>query len=286
MRKSIIIICMGLVLTAPVVMANENDWTSFRNIVQGYRDITKLVETSLALINAYHPKPGTAVHITSGLGAADFDELAVKLSAVSGAYAYFLEVWTRRSGTWYKAMEFSYNDGNSGKIVFSPYAFASGYSSGSLHKVTFNHSTAQREMTVCSQHAAAVNYVTRSIGVAREHGGYVDLCFTAHLDRSFSGAATFDAYLFGARIEATTPQRCTAKQGLHDQGDSYDFTLFGAANTFNNGHFDETGFKEDGQSSDGSYPAAASVTEANLPSAADVIAVSVSFKSTADPDSI
>jgi hypothetical protein len=105
-------------------------------------------------------------------------------------------------------------------------------------------------MTVYSQHSPAVNSVTASIGLAREEGGYVDLYFSTHLDTSLGGVASNDAYLFGARIEKTSPHGCTAKQGLRDQGDSYDFTIYGGANRANNGHSAESGFVEDGQSTD------------------------------------
>ncbi|UCF97393.1 MAG: hypothetical protein JSV89_19795 [Spirochaetaceae bacterium] len=223
--------------------------------MQGYRNVTALVESSLALINTFHPSPGTAVHITSGLGAADFDEIALKLSINGGTYAYLLEVWTRRSGIWAKAMEYAYDDANAGQIVFSPHAFDSTYSSGSLHKIEFNHSLSNREMTVYSQHSPAVSSVTASIGLAQEEGGHVDLYFTA-------------------------------KQGLRDQGDPYDFTLFGAANPANNGHFDQNGFDADGQIDDGSYPAESEVDPANLPTSAEVNGAGVSFQSIADPDFI
>jgi hypothetical protein len=94
------------------------------------------------------------------------------------------------------------------------------------------------------------------------------------------GAATNYAYLFGARIAKATPHLCTAKQGLRDQEDTYDFTLFGGANLANNGHFDATtGFVEDGQSTNGIYPAASDVVTGNLPTSAEVSGASVSFQS-------
>jgi hypothetical protein len=284
-RAVIVLLVLMLLLPAAVLTAEEALWTGFRNIVQGYRNVTALVESALALINTYNPKPGTAIHITSGLASRDFEELALKLAASGGAYAYLLEVWTKRGDVWSKAMEYSYDNASSGQIVFSPWAFDDAHLSGSLHRVEFQHTASVREMTVHSQHAVSVNNVTTSIGVATEQSGYVDLYFTAHLDQSFGGdGGTQDAYLFGARIGQASPHLCTAKQGLRDQGDAYDFTLFGAANPANNGHFDENGFMEDGQSADGIYPAAASVDASKLPTSAEVSAVSVSFQSTADPD--
>lgn len=283
-RMTMIGLMLAFLLSATVLMADEALWTGLRNIVQGYRNVTALVESALALVNTYHPQPETSVHVTSGLGGRDFEELALELSASGGAYTYLLEVWTKRGAVWSKAMEYSYDDASSGQIVFSPYAFDGTYPSGSLHRVEFQHG-AVRQMTVYSQHAAAVNNVLSSIGVATEDGGYVDLYFTAHLDQSFGGAGgTADAYLFGARIGKESPHRCTAKQGLRDQGDAYDFTRFGAANPANNGHFDETGFVEDGMGTDGLYPAASSVDASNLPTSAEVSVVSVGFQSTADPD--
>jgi hypothetical protein len=183
-------------------------------------------------------------------------------------------------------MEYSYDDASSGQIVFSPYAFDSSYSSGRLNRIEFAHGASIREMTVFSQHAPSLNTVTASIGLAREQSGYVDLYFSAHLDTDHGGDAINDAYLFGARIEEASPHLCTAKQGICDQDDPYSFTLYGAANPVNNGHFDESGFVADGQSSDGGYPAASSVDPANLPTSSAVSAVSVSFQSTADPDFI
>ncbi len=287
MRKLIpFILILLFILSANSLAADESLWDGFRAIVQGYRNVTALVEGALTLVNTYNPVPGTAVHIQSGLGAADFDELAIKLSDSGGIYTYLLEVWTKRGAFWMKAMEYAYDDASSGQIVFSPYAFDSSYSSGSLHKIVFCHSSSTRQMTVYSQHSPAVSSVTASIGLGREQGGYVDLYFSAHLDTSFGGTGSDDAYLFGARIEKASPHRCTAKQGLRDQGDAYDFTVFGAANPANVGHFEETGFIADGQSTDGSYPAASNVDPANLPTSAEVSAVSVSFQATTDPDFI
>jgi L-ribulose-5-phosphate 3-epimerase UlaE len=78
-------------------VADESLWAGFRAIVQGYRNVTALVESSLNLINTYKPSPGTAVQFTSGLDAADFDELAIKLSSSGVTSSYLLEVWTKRS---------------------------------------------------------------------------------------------------------------------------------------------------------------------------------------------
>ena len=97
--------------------------------------------------------------------------------------------------------------------------------------------------------------------------------------------ATNDAYLFGARIAKAAPHRCTAKQGRLDQGDSYNFTIFGATSP-NNGHFDESGFVEDNQGPDGVYPPALDVDKSNLPTVAEMSGASVSFQSTTDPDFI
>jgi hypothetical protein len=58
------------------------------------------------------------------------------------------------------------------------------------------------------------------------------------------------------------------------------------ANPANNGHFNESGFVEDGQNLDGIYPAASSVDKSNLPTSAQMSAVNVNFQSTADPDFI
>jgi hypothetical protein len=287
MRRSIfVLLALMLLLPAAVLTADSTLWNGVRPIVQGYRNMTAVVEACLALVNAYRPQPGTAVHITSGLGAYDFTELAIKLSESGGTYAYLLEVWTKRGATWSKAMEYSYDDASAGQIVFSPYAFSMIYTEGSLHRIEFQHSPSLRQMKVYSYHPTAVNNVTFSIGLAREAGDYVDVYVTANLDNSspIGGTGTLDAYLFGARIAKASPHLCTAKQGRLDQGDAYDFTLFGVANPANNGHFDENGFVEDGQSTDGSYPAASSVDKANLPTAAEMSAASVSFLSTADPD--
>ena len=142
---------------------------------------------------------------------------------------------------------------------------------------------------VYSQHpdTAAVGEVISSIGLAREAGDYVDVYVTAYLDNSIGGAGTNDAYLFGARIAKAAPHLCTAKQGRLDQGDAtYDFTFFGAPLAANNGHFNESGFVEDGQNLDGIYPAASSVDKSNLPTSAQMNAVNVNFQSTADPDFI
>jgi hypothetical protein len=287
MRKWLpFVLVLLFIFSANYLAADESLWSGFRAIVQGYRNVTTLVESALNLINTFDPAPGTAVHITSGLGGSDFDELAIKLSSSGGTYSYLLEVWTKRGAVWSKAMEYAYDDGNSGQIVFSPHAFDSSYSSGSLHRVVFNHSSSIREMTVYSQHSPAVNSVSASIGVASDDGDYVDLYFSAHLDTSYGGTASNDAYLFGALIGKTSPHSCTAKQGLRDQGATYDFTLFGATNPANNGHFDETGFVEDGQSTDGIYPAASSVDPANLPTSVEVGAISIGFQSTSDPDFI
>jgi hypothetical protein len=289
MRRSIIVLlALLLLLPAAVLKADESLWSAVRLIVQGYRNMTAVVETSLALVNAYKPKPGTAVHTSSGLGGLDFTELAIKLSASGGPYAYLLEVWTKRADVWSKAMEYSYNDGSAGQIVFSPYAFSTSYSLGSLHRIEFQHTGSQRQMTVFSQHldTAAVGEVILSIGLAREAGDYVDVYVTAYLDNSIGGAGTNDAYLFGARIAKATPHLCTAKQGRLDQGGDYEFTLFGVANPANNGHFNESGFVEDGQNLDGIYPAASSVDKSNLPTSAQMSAANVNFQSTADPDFI
>lgn len=272
-----------LLLPAAALKADEAAWSPVRIIVQGYRNVSALVEASLALVNAYHPQPGTSVHITSGLGGWDFTELYIKLSAPGGSYTYLLEVWTKRVDGWHKAMEYSYDDASAGRIVFHPFAIDSGYADGNMHRVEFQHSVSQRQMTLYSQYAVAVSGATNSIGVAIEQADYVDIYFTAHLNTSLGGAATNDAYLFGARIAKAVPYRCTAKQGLRDQGDTYDFTSFGGALLANNGHFDQTGWVEDTQSTDGSYPPAGDVLAANLPAGADVSAVSVSFASTADP---
>lgn len=284
MRRSILVLmALVLLLPAAALKADEAAWSPVRIIVQGYRNVSALVEASLALVNAYHPQPGTSVHITSGLGGWDFTELYIKLSAPGGSYTYLLEVWTKRVDGWHKAIEYSYDDASAGQIVFHPYAFDSiTYQPENLHRVEFQHSVSQRQMTLYSQYAVPVSGATKSIGVAIEQGDYVDVYFTAHIG-NVGGAGTPDAYLFGARVEKAAPHRCTAKQGLRDQGDTYDFTYFGAANPVNNGHFAETGWVEDAQSLDGSYPAASGVDPANLPSSAAVSAVSVSFASPADP---
>ncbi len=276
-----------LLLPAAVLKADEAAWAPVRIIVQGYRNVSALVEASLALINAYHPEPGTAVHITSGLGGWDFTELAVKLTASGGTYAYLLEVWTKRGVTWYKALEYCYDDASAGQIVFHPYAIDSiNYQSGNMHRVEFQHGVSQRQMTLYSEYASHVSGATASIGVATEQGDYVDIYFTAHLDTSYGGGGALDAYLFGARIAKAVPYRCTAKQGLYDQGGSYDFKLYAPAVEVpaNNGHFDQTGWVEDAQSTDGSYPAAADIVSSKLPSSAQVSIVDVNFASIADPD--
>jgi len=293
MRRSIIVLlALMLLLPAAVLTANEAAWSPVRTIVQGYRDVAALVETSLALVNAYRPQPGMAVHITSGLGAYDFTELAIKLSESGGTYAYLLEVWTKRAGVWSKAMEYSYDDASAGQIVFHPYAFDDSYANGNMHRVEFLHTVSQRQMTLYSQYAVPVSDATKSIGVAREQGDYVDIYFTAHLNSSLGLAGdpkplVSDAYLFGSRIEKAEPHYCTGKEGIRNQGETYDFTYFGEANPYNNGYFDANatnGFVTDSVGTYLSYPDASGVDPLNLPTSSAVAAVSVSFASTADPD--
>jgi hypothetical protein len=139
-------------------------------------------------------------------------------------------------------------------------------------------------MTLYSVHSPTVNSVERSIGIAVEQGGYVDLYFTAHLDQDLGGSVTNDVYLFGARIGSTSPHYCTAKQGIRDQGDTYDFTLYGGSNPTNAGLFNESGFVSDGETGGAPYPLDSDVDSTNLPTATDMGSFTVSFQSSADPD--
>jgi hypothetical protein len=287
--KKLLTITVLLVMLFSVNISKgaEIHWGSVRTIVQAYRDICTLVESSITFINTYNPSPGSALHVTSGLDGKDFEECAVKLSNSTGGYAYLLEVWTKRGGTWYKGMEYNYNDGNSGEIILNPYAFDSiNYTDGSLHRIVFNHSTKQKDMTVYSVHSPAVNTVERSIGTATEVVGFVDLYFTAHLNQDFDVSGTNDAYLFGARISTVSPYYCTAKQGICDQGATYDFTAYGIPHGLNAGLFTNSGFIDDGKAGGGNYSPESNVVSSNLPSATIVNGFTVSFQSVADPDFI
>jgi hypothetical protein len=158
-----------------------------------------------------------------------------------------------------------------------------------MHRVEYLHTVSERRMTLYSQYAEPVSGATQSIGIAIEQSGFVDIYFTAHLNASLGGdGLTNDAYLFGARIAKAAPHFCTAKQGLYDQGGSYDFKLYapGVDVPANNGYFNANApyFVTDGVGAYDSYPAASDIVSGNLPSATDVSAVSVSFASTDDPD--
>jgi hypothetical protein len=286
MRKILILPVIGLlVLSIHPAKGSQSNWAAVRLITQGYRNVSSLVEASITFVKTFDPDPGDAIHVISGLESRDFDELAVRLQSSGGTYAYLLEVWTRRGGTWRKTLEYSYNDGNQGEIIIDPYAFDSiNYNDGSLHRIIYNHTANRREMTLYSVHSPSVNSVERSIGVASEQGGYVDLYFSAHLDQDFGGSGANDAYLFGARIGSASPHYCTAKQGIRDQGDTYDFTGYGTPLTVNAAHFTESGFVSDGETNGAPYPPAADVDSTHVPTAAEVSVFTVSFQSTADPD--
>ncbi len=273
-----LVLVMSLLPSAGLHSA-AGDWSAVRFIIQGLRNTASLVDAAVFLEGVDIP---IGFKINLPLIHPSYSNIAIRVSDASGqGYVKLIEIWTKRSGTWYKGVELYFNSINSGRVYVKPFAFDSvNYSAGSKHQIDYSHSVGTRSMTVYSHHSPALNNVSKSIGTAVDTGGYVSVYLTAHLNSSFGGSGTNDAYLFGARISAASPYYAVAKQGVNDQGNppAYDFTAYGASWPINASLFNSGGFYYDGSSGGGLYPQASDVSAAGLPTAAQVNAVDLTSR--------
>jgi hypothetical protein len=294
MKKTILVVSI-LILFAEINSSQGSipgwEWTTVRDIVQGIRTTAAIIDTATAIKGINLPV-GFQKDITlpdTGL----YTGIAIQVTSGIGEWDKFLVIWLKWDTTWERAIEMQYNSVDKGEIIIRPYAFTHitlNSTADKLCKIVYDHTTGPRIMTVYSYDPTVVNWTQRSIGIATEANGYVTVYFTAHTDLNVGGTATSDAYLFGAKISTTDPYPCTAMQGVRDIGDPYDFTWHGVANgLINAGLFNSTGYIANGQlggyyAGDGiTYPLASDIVAGNLPTSAQVEAVSISFAGSGDP---
>lgn len=292
--KRICIIVTLFLLLAPLAQGAEGAWAGFRPFFQALRDTNTMIENTLTFISAYNPPVGTTIHVTNGLESADYDEMALRMSRASGGYSYMLEVWTKRSETWLKAMEFSFNDANNGEFVWHPYALVSTYTQGTMDRYEYNHTAQGRSAVWDVQFADSRPDLDRMRASISDANNLVSVYITVHLKTNVSGTSTADAYLMGGLIStADTNYRATLKCGAEDIGDSYNdsFNLWTVANPNNAALFSVDGFQTDGNSDgsweDQTWPDPATLDAAQLPAASLVTAISIAFQNPGDtPDFI
>jgi len=283
---------LTLVCTVTALNTAQGDWAHFRAFFQSLRDTNTMVENTVTFIKAYNPQPGDRIHVTTGLGNADYNEMAISMSKkTSGTYGYLLEVWTKRNA-WMKAMEFSFNDSTSGQFVWEPHALVETYFAGTMDRLVYSTSGSERTMAWEVSFSPDKPHLEQMKAQVFRANDTVSVFMTIHLDTNYVGTATNDAYLIGAKIEEADPNRATLLCGMADRGSDYSsngFTYSGTTNADNAGLFSKDGFVTDaattGSHNGSTYPAPDGIIATNLPTATEVDAVSISFENAVDtPD--